>query len=111
MIEYRVEFYCITRYGSVLFRIAKYYDGKHQENILKEHGEKEYNRGLSEARILAKKSDNPKGSQGSGSTKNKVSLNDEQKQAAEDMYDSAIAAGTPKDEIYEWYKEYHNIKG
>ena len=33
MIEYRVEFYCITRYGSVLFRIAKYYDGKHQENI------------------------------------------------------------------------------
>jgi hypothetical protein len=85
--------------------------GKHIDEIIKETDEKAYNRGLSEAKILARKSDNPKGSQGSGSSGKKSSvLTDAQKQEAEDMYDSALAAGTSKDDVYQWYAELNQIK-
>jgi hypothetical protein len=86
--------------------------GKHIDEIIKETDEKAYNRGLSEAKILARKSDNPKGSQGSGSSSKKSSvLTDEQKAEALDMYDSAIMAGTDKETVYEWYQELNKIKG
>ncbi len=82
--------------------------GKHQEEILKEHGEKEYNRGLSEAKILGKKIGNVKGNAGggSGSTK-KNPLTDAQKNEALDMYESAEVSDETK---YEWYMELNNIK-
>ena len=86
--------------------------GKHQEDIIKEAEDKAYNRGLAEAKILARKSDNPKGSQGSGSaTKKSSSLTEQQQNEALDMYDSAIGAGTPKETVFEWYCELNNIKG
>lgn len=84
--------------------------GKHIDEIIKEQGEKEYNRGLSEAKILARKSGNPKGGAGSGSNDKKSLLSDSQKQEAEDMYDSALAAGTSKEDVYQWYIELNNIK-
>ena len=86
--------------------------GKHIDEIIKETDEKAYNRGLSEAKILARKSDNPKGNQGNGGSGKKSSvLTDAQKQEALDMYDSAAAAGTSKETIFEWYAELNNIKG
>lgn len=84
--------------------------GKHGEDREKEAEEKGYNRGLSEAKILARKSGNPKGNAGSGANDKTSLLNDAQKQEAEDMYDSALAAGTSKQEVYQWYIELNNIK-
>jgi hypothetical protein len=85
--------------------------GKHQEDIIKEAEEKAYNRGLSEAKILARKSDNPKGSQGSGSsTKKSFNLTDSQKNEAETMYENAIENGVSKEDIYQWYCELNGIK-
>ena len=85
--------------------------GKHIDEILKEHGEKEYNRGLSEAKILGKKSsDNPKGTGAGGSGKKTFNLTEAQKNDAEGKYESALEAGTSKEEVYEWYAELNNIK-
>jgi hypothetical protein len=86
--------------------------GKHIDDIIKETDEKAYNRGLSEAKILARKSDNPKGNQGNGGPGKKSSLlTDAQKSEAEDMYTSALDAGTSKDTVYEWYAELNLIGG
>jgi hypothetical protein len=68
----------------------------------KEYGEKEYNRGLEEAKILGIK--RPAGSGGGNIPKVKITtLTDDQKKRAEDMFDNP---GITKEKAYQMYREY-----
>lgn len=77
--------------------LVNFVKGKHYDQDLKEQGEKEYKRGLAQAKIIGlKPGPGGQGSQKSKPNASKVSLNERQKKEALDMYDGTTFSDEEK---------------